>query len=354
MLPRDNVYPRSVSSRNGVTFLDDQRLLVHDVIFDNHRLSSRESPDISSSFRLQVSVFDAKSGKSLLTREWGTRAHESSIQSTSGGLVVQTGEILRFLSKDLTEQKEVLMREMAEHSDEHWSEAVISVSPSRRTFMINRFNQGANVSRLDVFDGDTFQERLSWIESPPLYHSYSISDNGIVAVNMPEQKGILYAEFGGVKWRPLADAHDGACDLRSSFTGLLTFSSNEQLLIGAGGQTCVSDTHGHSEALPNIEGPTICASRAPFNEKIATSQDGRFIAISLAQVKIKKHTFAEASQTLLRRCVDVYDLSARKWLATIDLTPLPKNDYDFALSPDGSKLAILNDLKVSVYSVPAR
>jgi len=31
---------------------------------------------------------------------------------------------------------------------------------------------------------------------------------------------------------------------------------------------------------------------------------------------------------------------------------LPKSDYDFALSPDGSKLAVLNDRSVSLYAVP--
>jgi hypothetical protein len=38
----------------------------------------------------------------------------------------------------------------------------------------------------------------------------------------------------------------------------------------------------------------------------------------------------------------------------VDVAPLPRNDYDFALSPDGAKLAVLNDRTVSVYSVPAQ
>jgi hypothetical protein len=31
---------------------------------------------------------------------------------------------------------------------------------------------------------------------------------------------------------------------------------------------------------------------------------------------------------------------------------LPRNNGDFSLSPDGSKLAVLNDSRISVYSVP--
>jgi len=37
---------------------------------------------------------------------------------------------------------------------------------------------------------------------------------------------------------------------------------------------------------------------------------------------------------------------------TLDVKPLPKVDFDFALSPDGSKLAILNDRNVTVFLIP--
>lgn len=50
----------------------------------------------------------------------------------------------------------------------------------------------------------------------------------------------------------------------------------------------------------------------------------------------------------------MYDLLQKKRILFVNIDPLPKNDYDFALSPDGSKLAILNDRNVSVCSVPTK
>jgi len=50
----------------------------------------------------------------------------------------------------------------------------------------------------------------------------------------------------------------------------------------------------------------------------------------------------------------LYDLHLRKRVLNLNITPLPELDYDFALSPDGSKLAVLNVRNVSVYSVPVQ
>jgi hypothetical protein len=132
------------SNRAGVTFLDNQRLLLHEALRDTGQLSSRQSPDISSSHRLHLSILEADSGKMVLVKDWGTRVHESSVQATTGGVLVQTGEILRFLSKDFTElQQTTLVKGSGE------GHPIVSVSPTRKTFMINRFNQRSNISRFE-------------------------------------------------------------------------------------------------------------------------------------------------------------------------------------------------------------
>jgi hypothetical protein len=89
----------------------------------------------------------------------------------------------------------------------------------------------------------------------------------------------------------------------------------------------------------------------PVPGKLAVTQDGRFVAISLQRIK---GGFLDTERHTAAMHVTVYDLSLKKRALTVDIAPLPKNDYDFALSPDGSKLAILNDRKVSVCSVPVQ
>lgn len=51
--------------------------------------------------------------------------------------------------------------------------------------------------------------------------------------------------------------------------------------------------------------------------------------------------------------VVVYDLIRRLRVLTVEVTSQPKGAYGFALSPDGSKLAILKDHVVSEYSIPS-
>jgi len=114
------------------------------------------------------------------------------------------GEILRFLSKDLTEQKEVLMRERP-----NTAMALVRSGYQRFAIPTDIYDQSLQPRgkrepprcvRRGHFSRETLRDRIA-----TLYHSYFNSDNGIVAVKSPN-KGDPYAEFGGVKWRPLADA----------------------------------------------------------------------------------------------------------------------------------------------------
>jgi len=106
------------------------------------------------------------------------------------------------------------------------------------------------------------------------------------------------------------------------------------------------DEEGHANLLYRLDETEGLAG------KFAFSSNGRFVAFCLAQMEVKKHIFSESSVHTIGRNIAVYDLSAKKTVLTVSVAPLAKNDYDFALSPDGDKLAVLNDRRVSVYLVP--
>ena len=95
------------SNRAGVAFLDEGQLIVYEVDLDTQELSSRASPEISSPFRLRLSVLDSASGKLIRTHEEGTRAHDSAVFITMGGVLVKTGDLLKLFSSDLTEKHDV-------------------------------------------------------------------------------------------------------------------------------------------------------------------------------------------------------------------------------------------------------
>jgi hypothetical protein len=87
-----------------------------------------------------------------------------------------------------------------------------------------------------------------------------------------------------------------------------------------------------------------------FARKLVVSQDGKFVAIVIDIVETKRRPFVEDTETIVGKKLAVYDLSLRKRILTLPVTPMPTADFDFALSPDGSQLAVLTDRQVSVYA----
>jgi hypothetical protein len=316
------------SNRAGITFLDKERLIVHEVVLDPSHLSSRQSSD-SSQFRLRVSVLDVASGKSTAAIDLGTRVHESSIQNTSGGALVRSGETLRLFSRDFVQEKELTLP----HSEDTYT---VTVSASGKNILINRHDEHS--SHFEVLDGGTLQVRQEWIETPPLRRLYSSSDDSIAAADL-NQEHILLSEFGSERWRVIGGKAKLAC------IGLPTFVTDSALVnackefsyISSDGSLIFQDSFSKGEALVR---------------KIAVSQDGETVAVSLDRSKGSDFWDTGKGIKLLATHVLVYDLPLKKRSFTVEVNPPPKSDYDFALSPDGSRLAILSDRRVTMCSVP--
>ena len=335
-------------NRAGVTFLDDKQLIAYEVDRDSRQLSSRDSPEVSSPFRLRVSILDAKSGKITLTKDWGTRVGDSAVLVTIAGVLVKTGEIVRSYSPDLTK-----FWDLALPLDKD-SRLILSVSPTGKTIMINRLNQKLNVSHFHVFDASTLKARFFWDQSPPLYHNYSISDEGIAALNSNDHS-VVVTEFGSTKWDAPGGRSKSGC-----FATSPTLVTNELLVVQQCQDLLLQTTAGVSYSLRARDGDrterAASTQCVPYDgrmlDKTAVASEGRFVARSLPNVKIRKHLLTEPSVCLTGLQVAVYDLTQKRRIFTVNVEPLPKNDYDFAVSPDGSMLAVLNDRNVSVYSVP--
>jgi len=322
------------TNRAGVAFLSDGQLLVYEIDHDAGQLSSRISPEISSPFRLRLSLLDANSGKLAVNKDWGTRVHDSAIQVTAGGVLVKTGEIARLYTPDFAKSHDLTV------PPENGSYLVTSVSPTGQTIMTNRISQKLNVSHFDVLDASTLKVRYSWNQSPPLYHHYSISDRRIAAVDF-NNHSIVVSEFGSNKWTTVGEP-SGLC----ASMNMPTLYNDQQLVYGCD-RLIATSTDGHvlmTESYPSGDTPS---------GKTVVAQRGRFIAVSLDTKEVKKHLLSEPSVRITATHIVVYDLILKKQILTVNVNPLPKNDYAFALSADGSKLAVLSDRKVSVYSVQA-
>ena len=181
----------------------------------------------------------------------------------------------------------------------------------------------------------TMKIRYSWNESPPLYHHYSISDKEMAAVNLV-RNFIEVAEFGTSRWTRVAEPQ-GHC----ASMNMPTLYTNRQFVYGCDKLIAMS-TEGHILMTDPF------AKGQVSSDKTAVARDVAIVAASLNTFETKNRLLAETQVSITTTQIAVYDLTLKRRILTVNVDPLPKNDYDFALSPDGSKLAILNDRRVSV------
>ena len=343
------------SNRAGVAFLDNGQLIVYAVEPTGH-LSSRKSPEISSAFRLRMSLLDAKSGKQVMTKDWGTRPHDSTVQITSGGVLVKTGAVVKLYSTDFAQSRDLPLA-----LDPNGS-YFISVSASGKTVAISHYFRKEQhwISHIDMVDASTLKIRSSWDQDPPIFY-LSMSDEKFITTD-PYHSIVSLTQFGNTsqsKAVPIAGALRQGCPTGGiglkmvSDESIILRDCKEVLLLNAGGASSSLEAFdGNGSAGPAT---AQCGNYMPsmFNRMAAMASDAPLVALYLPAIKIKKHLLTEPNVCLTGLQVAVYDLSRKRRAFTAEVAPLPKNDFDFVLSPDGSKLAILNDRKVSVYSVPA-
>lgn len=341
----DLLWARNTSSpdlidnhRAGVVFLDKERLLVYEVevevSVEPGKFSSRQSPDISSPYKLRASIFDVVSGRKTASLEWSTRLHGASVHATSAGILVQTGEILRLYSKDLVKLEEATLP----NPDGDDPVVIITSSATGETILANRIN--GRSSRLDVLDGGTLKLRQAWTQSPPLRHLYTISDTELAAADF-NQEHMLLTDFGTHKWKDVA----GKPTLTDVFlptlvTDTTLVNSCKRLsYMTTGGELIFQDAFGKYESL---------------EEKTAVAQNGTAIAVCLNRRKGSDFWDTGSGLQIIAMHVLVYDLMLKKRVFTFELAPLPRADLDYALSPDGSRLAVLYDRRLTVCSVPVQ
>lgn len=322
-------------NRPGIAFLDDNRIIVYNVALDTSELSSRANADASSPFLLQASVIDVRSGKIVNTKEWRTRHDGSLVQVTSGGVVVRTGDIIRFCSKNLVEiRRDVVFADPNDGLE-------IRTSTTGKTVLLNHYHinpQGrVGSSGMEVLNGDTLEPILNWVQSPGIIDKYAITDEIIASNRYENVHGTVVAtKFGSGAWFPLFRLSSDVCSPGQS--GVFV---TENALVCVSRNFVVSSTTGQilmNAPLDKADGK---------GTQIAVSRNSRYVAVLLEKFRDLWDTGGHI--TSLRAAV--YELAMRQRVMTVVVSPLPKHDYGIALSPDGSELAILSDGTVSMYSV---
>jgi hypothetical protein len=327
-----SLFPFIDSGQAGILFQNRERLIAYEEVFDPSQFGSARPGEPSSSYRLTVSIIDANSGRALVSKSWPTRAHESSVQALSDSILIQTGKILRVFSKDFEESKRINLPPT--NGDDDW---IVTVSPDGRSLLVNRYDD--RHSHFDLLNGRTLELRFSWDERPPLRRLYSISDKKIAAADF-NQQNIIYGQLGTGKWAKLGNKTMIGC------IGLPTLINDLWLATGCDSVNLFS-TNAQILMIDHL------AKNEQLQRKIAVAKDEGYIAVCITQTKGTDFWDTGKIRAVGMRFA-VYDLSRRMRILNVDVKKLPSSDCDYALSPDGSMLAILNDRNVSVYRVSER
>jgi hypothetical protein len=225
---------------------------------------------------------------------------------------------------------------LPETSNEKWA---VMVSNSQQTVVLRHYDSTHN--QFILLDEANRQVKRKWDNPPawrPIQLPYSASDEALARIDS-EQKTILYSKFGDSDWRAIGAPSRIGC------SGTTPAWINTVSLVNIGCDLAIISVGG--EVLMRFAAP----KNWTFQDRVAISQNGRYVAAR--QDTGKGGGFFDRDVTWTASRIAVYDLSVKTASFCVDIAPLPHDTYDYALSPDGTKLAVLNDGVVSVYWVHA-
>ena len=315
------------ASNEGVAFSDEGAMVAFFVTkAEIPELSNRKDAKLGSPFRLRAVFVDIPGRKIKSTNDWPTRALPSWLMPTADGkLIIRTGDSLQLYSSQFSLVKERPL----ETSGRRFESWYVRGSPSGKVVWLDHEDGGSNV---EVLDASSLQRLFGW-EQEALGSWFSVSDHAIAKrpVSSPQQ---VIIKSVGDQWRVLYDAGVGGC------VGEPSFVSDNMLITGP----C------DSVGLISTSGEVLMKDKIPKGEHIegdvAASRNGKMAAVSLMRTK------GGAFDTSIRRSsttVLVYDLERRSVVLRVEVNPLPRSSYHFALSPDGASLAVMTDSTVKIY-----
>jgi hypothetical protein len=260
------------------------------------------------------------------------------VQVTKDKILLRTGTALRLLSSDLIEERQLALP----HPDPYEGWETLT-SPDGETLILNHYMRAnrRNFSELELLDGKTLDIKNRRTTTPSVMGEAFASSNTTIAINEDQRRPshIILSTFDDTVWKHLWNVPETGCVGRFTFVddATIAYACRRKLWsVPLTGQPVLVESFQKGESL----GP---------DSKFSVSQDGESLAMLL-------ENFSDPWDTGIRvkaMHIAIYDFRNNKRRITIDITPLPKTDFDLALSPDGSKLAVLNDRTVTVYSIPA-
>lgn len=328
---------------SSLWFVDDRTIVVSFVTQQataNPGLSRRGARDDSLPFRLETLFLDATLGKVKVTEAWPVSSRASSIVATHGGrLVALTGDELVLYSAD---QKELNSLRLPATNLMYTAQAAGHVSPSGKTILFLSSWVARKSATWVWIDTDNLQLIRSWEEVPRGPVSISDSKIAMVACASRLQNCLpgIDVRTPDTDWKTIAPIENPRHPPAAAFVDddeLFAVDHSAARLFGADSTQAFTEKWTHQGC---------------WWGGIYTSSGGRRFIVPSCRLRghadfLDLGGYDELEQLL------VYDAPFHQppYALAVKGAKIRELTY-LALSPDGSRLAALNDESLYVFQLP--
>jgi hypothetical protein len=298
-------------------------------------LSSRDNSDSNLPLRLRAIFLDASTGKVMSTQAWPSESRFAGIVATNdGNFVTQRGVVLTLYSPDV---KEVRRLSLPPIQQDLWGWDA-HPSPTGKNILFATPNLTTTLATPWVWvDTTTLQIVRSWKEAQSGW--VGISDNAVamIACSFP-----LYHCDPNVETRGITTEWKAIGPIERRFQSIPRFLNEDTIFLS-----------GHPWKLLRTDGKVILTENTPFEGSTAISSSiGQRFVVPFFRSKGGVTALDIGAHGELKT-ISIYDAPFHERSYRLDVKgPKIKELAQLALSPDGSKLAILYEESVYVFQLP--
>src|SRR5882762_3585027 len=323
----------------GVDFVTDNEVLVYTVCRLNTSISQRDTagPGASDPNHLKAVLLDLTTGSVIKSFDWPSRGRGAMVRVTQRGeLLVQTDNLLRTITlegKPISAIGHVKVGQ-SDLTFVNSSPAVNSVAVIQSSAA-----QGKTVNGVAVLDAHGLESLAQWHDDG---ESWNIAASPEAAVR---------TQNGGSRLQlmELSKASDTNSNWKTVWSGSggsrPVFLSGDRFAFPVGNSVSVFAAPGGTNRI-DLECTNALGVKA--------SRRGNLLAAACMHYALQPSSASLAQSTkILSEIVDVYQINPLRKLGSASLQPVEDATFDFALSPSAEKVAVIDQLRLSIYPVTA-
>lgn len=317
-------------------FLDNDTIVATFVTRDERIALSSRGSDTNLPLRLRAVFLDASSGKVMSTQTWPSDSKFAGIVAVNAGnFVTQRGDVLTLYSPDAKEVRKLTLPPIQQ---DLWG-WVAHPSPTGRNVLFATPNLTTTLATPWVWvDTTTLRMVRSWNEAQSGWVGISDSVAAMITCSFP-----LYHCDPNVETRGVTTEWKVITPIERRFQSIPRFLNEDTIFLS-----------GHPWKLLRTDGTVILTQSTPFQGSTAIpSASGQRFLVPFFQSKGGVAALDIGSHGELKT-ISVYDAPFHKRSYKLNVKGSKIGEAaKFALSPDGSKLAVLYEEFVYLFQLPS-